>query len=201
MSTNLFGRIDACEILINDSELSSRLYRGVSLDEPEISQCAKKLYERIDCRFCALKSEVRILHDDNIDIGFGSINSRHLMKNLKGCGEAFIFAVTLGFSVERYLSTLSVSSVPQYYITDALASCIVEAACDKVENILAGSIPKSNRFSPGYGDFDISYQLQVINFIRADKLLGITLTKTGLMLPQKTITAVVGIKNEQIINS
>ena len=52
------------------------------------------------------------------------------------------------------------------------------------------------RFSPGYGDFDLGAQRDILNVLNADKILGIKLGSNLLMTPKKTITAVQGVENE-----
>ncbi len=196
-----FGKIKVDEISLDERELYRRLYRGASLSDSFISECKEGLYEVCDCSYCAVRTSVTFSDNGFLDLGFGAFRSEDLTKNLTGCREAFVFAATLGFSTERYLARLSAVSASKHFVTDALASGLVESVCDMVQENITRGMTTVHRFSPGYGDFDISNQRRVIDFISADKLLGITITKSGLMQPQKTVTAVVGIKNEQNFDS
>ena len=45
------------------------------------------------------------------------------------------------------------------------------------------------RFSPGYGDLDISHQQAMFDLLELEKRLGLSLTQTHMMLPEKSITA------------
>ena len=50
-----------------------------------------------------------------------------------------------------------------------------------------------SRFSPGYGDFSLTYQLDFDRILNMRNTLGITLNDALLMTPSKSITAVIGI--------
>jgi len=49
------------------------------------------------------------------------------------------------------------------------------------------------RFSPGYGDLSLDHQKGLLKYVEADKI-GISLSETMVMLPEKSITAVIGWK-------
>jgi len=128
-----------------------------------------------------------------IDLGFGEFKSIDLYKNLGGAKEAFIFAVTIGMGVDRHLMKLYSLSAAEHFISDGIASAMAEAACDKVNEILAEGLNVRQRFSPGYGDFPLELQPKVLESVNAGRLLGITLSNSLLMTPKKSITAVMGI--------
>ena len=113
-------------------------------------------------------------------------------KNLGGCGEAFVFAATLGYGVDRLLSRLSVISGAEYFITDALASAFAEAACDSAEAEICKGCGGRARFSPGYGDLPLEIQPQILASVDAARRLNITLAKNLMMTPSKSVTAIKG---------
>ncbi|NLC44698.1 MAG: Vitamin B12 dependent methionine synthase activation subunit, partial [Clostridiales bacterium] len=49
------------------------------------------------------------------------------------------------------------------------------------------------RFSPGYGDLPLEIQGPLLESLDAKQLIGVTLTNAYLMLPQKSVSAFVGI--------
>ena len=51
----------------------------------------------------------------------------------------------------------------------------------------------NGRFSPGYGDFPLEAQPSIVRTLRADIRLGLTVLPTHLLLPTKSITAVLGL--------
>jgi hypothetical protein len=71
----------------------------------------------------------------------------------------------------------------------ACAAAKIEEYCDSVEKELPAHRP---RFSPGYGDFDITHQTDILRILDAQKI-GLTETKTHMLTPLKSVTAVIGI--------
>ena len=59
---------------------------------------------------------------------------------------------------------------------------------------LLGVDASTKRFSPGYGDLALAHQKEVLKLLNAEKNVGITLTDTCLMVPTKSVSAIVGIK-------
>ena len=51
------------------------------------------------------------------------------------------------------------------------------------------------RFSPGYGDLDISHQWAMFDLLEVEKRLGLSLTQTHMMLPEKSVTAIAGLSD------
>ncbi len=184
------------ELILNEGEVARRLHanRGFKMDE--IDLCLAELKAAANAKFSAVRVPVKYISEDTLDCGFGEFKSATLIKNLQGCKEAFIFAVTLGHGVDRLLTQLSLVSPSKHFITDALASAMAEAAADKAEEIIKGNLSCRPRFSPGFGDLSLELQPRILNLLNAQRLLGITTNKTFLMSPGKSVTAIMGIKNE-----
>jgi cobalamin-dependent methionine synthase I len=49
------------------------------------------------------------------------------------------------------------------------------------------------RFSPGYGDFNIEYQKEIIGLLDTSRKIGLTLTDGCMLVPTKSVTALIGI--------
>lgn len=133
--------------------------------------------------------------DDGVDLGFGMIGSRNLMKNLEDCSSAYVMCVTLGTGADRLLRREAVSSVSDQFIIDAFLSAYVESICDHVQDTLPERDRFKARFAPGYGDFSITWQDRVLSF-GGGREIGIDLTDSELMVPTKSITAIIGVRNE-----
>ena len=71
-------------------------------------------------------------------------------------------------------------------------------AADYVEglDLGAGEYP-TPPFSPGYGDWDLSHQGEVLDLLDATRRMGLSLTQAGMLVPEKSITALVGISDRQ----
>ena len=131
-----------------------------------------------------------------VDIGFGKINSRLLERALEGCDRAALFCATLGQTTDRMIEKQgNISSLDQM-ICDALASSAVEVWADKIEECIKGELITNPRVSPGYGDFSIEYQRDILKILEAERI-GVYLLPSMQMLPSKTVSAIFGIKQVQ----
>ena len=54
------------------------------------------------------------------------------------------------------------------------------------------------RFSPGYGDCPLSAQRSIVNALNATRLIGLTVTPTSLLMPTKSVTAVIGLFDGEV---
>lgn len=197
----IYEHVDEKELILNANEVAARLNVARGYTSDLIDKCEKMLRSELDCRFSAVKTAVLFPSEDKIDLGFGEFESHSLYRNLSGCREAFIFAVTVGHGVDRLLKRLAVTSVAEHFIADGLASAFAEAACDYADAKIKGGLKCRPRFSPGYGDLPLSIQPDILLSVDAGKLLNITLGKTLLMSPMKSITAIMGIENEGYTDS
>lgn len=188
--------IPVSELELNKNEVSARLQTARGSDISLDFKCVSELEQNIVCKYAAVRSTVEFLTENRLNCGFGEVQSSDLIKNLSGCKEIFVFAVTLGVGVDRFLNKLSLTSPANHFIADAFASAYAESAADAAEKLMKGSLKCRPRFSPGYGDLDLSCQGKVLEFVNAQRLLGVTLSRSLLMTPTKTITAIVGIEND-----
>lgn len=185
--------IDSRELMPNINEVALRLHMPRERVMPYCEKLLNRLKANVKCR--GVWSRVPIKRTDNgLDLGFGEFISHDLEKNLSGCDEAFLFCVTLGLDVDRYLMKLSSLSPADHFVADGLASSLCEALADEAERIIKENSDCKPRYSPGYGDMSIETQKGLLELLNAGKLLGISLTKSYLMTPIKTITAIVGIE-------
>ncbi len=83
-------------------------------------------------------------------------------------------------------------------IVDASASEIVDEGFDWLmalynkELVRERRALKLKRFSAGYGDFDIRFQADVYHILKMETL-GVTITETCILMPEKSVTAFCGI--------
>ena len=194
MYTPSYFSIDKEKVGIDEKELKRRLSVSGDFDVSVYEKAVRDVLAESMPKACFVKVPV-VADGDEITFSFVSFQSRDLAKNLSGCKEAFVFAVTLGHGVERLLSKMSRLSSADFFIYDAVGSALAESVCDIAEDMIKGNIPCKPRFSPGYGDVPLSVQRYVLSALNAEKLLGVTLTDTNLMIPQKSITAVLGVRS------
>ena len=139
------------------------------------------------------KTSVSFGEDNEVIFDFGSVKSESLCKNLEGCKSAYVFAATVGIGVDRMMKRLSVLSEAEMMVFSCIASSGVECWCDFVNEKLAENHTLKPRFSPGYGGVSLEIQKDIFRFLEAEKMLGLTLTESLMMIPVKSVTAIVGI--------
>lgn len=126
---------------------------------------------------------------------------RSMEKHMAGAVAAGVLAVTVGMGVERELRRLSLVDPVAQVIFDAAGTTVVERAADACEALVVAAARERGlytnfRFSPGYGDMPLETQPVLLGALDAQRRLGITLSKSLLMSPTKSVTAVVGLFNK-----
>ncbi|MEG0230315.1 MAG: methionine synthase, partial [Oscillospiraceae bacterium] len=122
-----------------------------------------------------------------------------IKNHLKDCDKCILLALSLGTWADRTCAKYSALSQTDSLIFDGCMTELIEQLADQTCFELQkqyGAI--TSRFGPGYGDLPLNIQKSFINIIGADKKMGITVVN-NLMIPLKTITAVIGIYNKDKI--
>jgi len=124
--------------------------------------------------------------------------SQVIAQLLEHCHQVAIFLVTIGKYLEETTSQLAKDGlILQATVLDAIGSDAVERladfAQDKIKEIAeAQGLVTSRRFSPGYCDWNIGQQ-RMLFYALTGNTLGIRLTGECLMIPQKSISGIIGI--------
>ena len=132
---------------------------------------------------------------DTLDVGFATVQSANLAKNLDGCDRVVLFAATVGLAPDKLAEKYRRLSPEKALYANAIGAERVEALCDAFCAFLAETNVTRPRFSPGYGDLPLSLQTAVFAALDCPRKIGVTLTDTLLMTPTKSVTALVGLKN------
>ena len=56
----------------------------------------------------------------------------------------------------------------------------------------------TSRFSPGYGDYPLRCQREILQYADAPRKIGVTLTAGDMMVPHKSVTALVGLADHPV---
>ena len=139
------------------------------------------------------------IHGDDINLGFAMTTSHSLAKCLDGCHEIILLSATVGFGIDRLIEKYSLISPSRAIILQALGSERVEAVCDEfcremTEELLPLNRTLRPRFSPGYGDLALDVQRDIFSALDITRNLGVSLGENLMMTPQKSVTAIIGIK-------
>ena len=126
------------------------------------------------------------------------LTGHDIVAHLSDATEVVLFAATVGADVDRELRRLSLTDPLGQVIFDAAATAVAERAADAANAHIRAyaaeqGLYTSWRFSPGYGDLPLSVQPAFLAALDATRQLGITLTPSDLMVPTKSVTALVGI--------
>ncbi len=185
-----YVNLSASEILPSESELAARTRTPKGEHLTELSETVERLSALAQPAAMLAYAERDEALTELLSLSGGEFeNSRYIA----------MIAVTLGYAVDRELARAARGGAASAFLPDAVSSAMAEAAADAAEEHLRRLTPKirwGRRRSPGYGTLPLSLQPILLSVTAADKQLGITLTGSGMMLPSKTITALLGGNDE-----
>jgi hypothetical protein len=124
--------------------------------------------------------------------------SQVVVQLLEQCQQVAIFLVTIGKYLEETAWKLARDGlILQATVLDAIGSDAVEKVADHVQDKikeLAGAqgLVTSRRFSPGYCDWNVGQQRMLFHALTGNTS-GVRLTGECLMIPQKSISGIIGI--------
>ncbi len=119
-------------------------------------------------------------------------------RQLKGASKLALFICTAGEGIGQLSQDLLHGNDPaKGYVYDVLGSVTAEKAMDAIqedfgEGLLASGIKITNRYSPGYCNWDVKDQHQLFSFF-PEKHCGISLNRSALMHPIKSVSGVIGL--------
>ena len=117
---------------------------------------------------------------------------------LRDCGRCVLLAATVGSRVDGEIRRRQIRDMTGALIVDSAAGCAVENICEQFTEDLeqhcgAKGLYITDRFSPGYGDLPLSLQPDILRTLSAEKTIGLTVSSGLLMIPAKSVTALIGI--------
>lgn len=126
------------------------------------------------------------------------LQSKDLSKRLEGCSHVILLACTIGPQVDALIRRWSKLDSAMAVVMQACGSMFIESYLDILVNQLQEQLKKEgctlkNRYSPGYGDLPLEIQKIVFSILPCTQKTGLTLTEGLLMIPEKSVTAFIGI--------
>jgi hypothetical protein len=181
-----------------DEDADEQIISQIKLMSEEIAAEAnpKNIFSVWDC-----KAEA-----DIVTLGGIKIKSLDLARHLCGCEKAVLLAATLGTGADSLLRRYNALDMEKAIVAQAVCTSMIEEYCDNVvceasKNSLLEGLYPTTRFSPGYGDFDIIWQKDILKLLDCEKRIALTLTEGYMLIPSKSVTAVVGFSKEKTGNS
>ena len=178
-------------------------YRGKEADERTLSLIKSCLYELEGVsrpKNVSARYGVTVTPEDVCFAGL-CIRSKKLAQHLRGCEQAIVFAATLGPQADRLMARYERVDMSRAVVMKASAAALVEAYCDEC---CAGFAKEERerglylrpRFSPGYSDFSILHQRDILRLLDAPKKIGLSMTESCMLVPVKSVTAIIGLTGE-----
>ena len=133
----------------------------------------------------------------------GCLQGEDIARHLEGCEECVLLACTLGAGVDAVQRAANAADMAYAVVLDALASVLAEQIAGAAEETLREQAQReglflTGRFSPGYGDYPIELQNELLRLVDAPRRIGLGATSTHLLTPRKSITAVLGLAGHPV---
>ena len=191
------------QIPYNDFLIRIGYTKNAKLSDPHMQilvlesfELAKKL---VRPKVAAVFSDITV--SENL-IAFKSgykIESFQVAKLLQGCFRVYGLAVTIGTDLEKKRNDLiSKKETLQAFLLDAAGSVAAEEAISSASVQIKEYETNNNnittkRFSPGYGDWILESQKEFLEWVGASGI-GISLSSSSQMFPEKSVSAIIGVK-------
>ncbi len=179
-------------------------YRGKPADEvvqEQVESCIAELTGVMAPKAVFRTFPVMVTGEYQRNIGGMEIDSRQLAQHISGCKQASVFAATLGAGVDLLIQRYNILDMSRAVILQACAAAAIEEYCDRRQEEVQAEAAAQGlflrpRYSPGYGDFPITHQKALLRLLDAPKRIGLTTTDSSMLVPAKSVTAIIGFTAE-----
>ena len=121
-----------------------------------------------------------------------------LARYLGPCRDVYLVCGTLGARFDAFQRRVAVQSGADALIVQAIGAAMIENWMDEIQDAIRAELAPGetilHRYSPGFGDFPLSAQRVMLSLLDAPRAAGVSLTETLLMVPSKSVSAVVGVR-------
>lgn len=129
------------------------------------------------------------------------LKGRDIRRHLAECDSAVLLCATASARADELIRQKEQEDIAAGFMIDCLASAAAEAVCNELEKEIARQVSTKFftwRFSPGYGDLPLDVQPQILDVLGAGKRAGVTCTPSMMLVPSKSVTAVIGLSDMPI---
>lgn len=124
------------------------------------------------------------------------LDGADILNHLKGCTKAILLAATLTTDADKLIRQAEIKGMAEALAADCICSAAIEQVCDRAEEEIFTQLKypyRTWRFSPGYGDLPIEMQKDFLAALNAQRRIGLTVTESCMLVPSKSVTAVIGV--------
>lgn len=146
-----------------------------------------------------LLMDIRSIEDSGVTLDDGTFfPSRSLAGMLEGSSGVLLMGATAGADIMEAIASCTAENLTRAVILDAVGSEMADAALDWIMDYMGQDLLRSarrltrKRFSAGYGDFSLENQQAMYDLLQLGNI-GISMTPTRILLPEKSVTAVAGV--------
>ena len=164
-----------------------------------VNEYVENAYQLIEPLYSHVIRDIKLVQGSRVVIeGLITFQSEVIARLLEQCEKVAVFLVTIGEHLEEMVCQMAEDGlILQAAALDAVGSEAGERLADFVQGRIgemarAQGLCISQRFSPGYCDWDIEQQNMVFRAVDGDSV-GIHLTDGCLMIPRKSISGIIGI--------
>ena len=123
--------------------------------------------------------------------------SDSLAAHLGGCRDVYLVCGTIGTGFDALQRKVSATSASDSLILQAIGAAMIENLMDNAESEIRKELAEGEsltpRYSPGYGNFPLDAQRAILDLLDTPRKIGVSLTGTMLMVPSKSVSAVIGV--------
>ena len=196
---------EPAEVLIPSAKALRYAGQGTQPPAPEVERLFSSCMEEfLGCTaYRAVSLEVELARRGNaICLSSLCVKSESLTARLADCGRALLFCATVGGGLDRLLLRYGKTQPSRAVLLDAIGSAAIEAWCDTLtgdwtRELEARGFALRCRFSPGYGDFSLFHQNGLLSLLSAAQTTGVSAAASRMLVPQKSVTAVIGLYEKQ----
>ena len=175
-------------------------YAGVRGEDPMsealVSECLRDILDALSYRVC--------YREIGVDEPFAHhilSSSQSLARAMAGVSSIIVFAATVGSAPDAFVRRASISSPARAVMYQAIGAERIEALCDACcEDMQCSYADRgfvlTGRFSPGYGDLSLDIQRDIFGLLDCPRQIGLALSESLIMIPTKSVSAIIGIKDK-----
>ena len=164
-----------------------------------LDECMGLAQQLLQPAYSHVFKEIQAVRGSKVFIEDGLVlQGSSISQLLRRCAKVAVFVLTIGGALEELAGRLGDEGlIVKAYVLDAMGSTAAEKLADLVQASIATAARAeglciSRRFSPGYCDWDIGQQQVVFNALGGD-FAGVRLTEDCLMVPQKSVSGLIGV--------